>query len=159
VHTGSLAGTIVVRRGTVATSPAPVVRIPTHASPATHQPAPTASAVLKAPAQNAKTKLADLRDQVLAAVQQAQGIAAAGTTGAIELATTTLNSSLAALGTTIDKVLASFGLKLPETAASPATPTTTAAAPSLPAIVLAPVQQVLSGVDALLSQLLHRRAG
>jgi RNA polymerase sigma factor (sigma-70 family) len=163
VHTGSLADTIVTRRGAVATAPAHVVSTPTPTPAATQQQqqAPTASApaAIKVPAQNARTKLTDLRDQVLAAIQQAQDIAAAGTTGAIDLATTTLNSSLAGLGTTIDKVLASFGLKLPEAVATPPTPTTTAAAPSLPATVLAPVQQVLSGVNALLSQLLHRRAG
>jgi hypothetical protein len=106
-----------------------------------------------------KSKLTDFRQQVLDAVAQAQTIAQSGTSGAITLATSTLQSTLAGLGTTIDKVLASFGLKLPETVATPAAPTTTTAAPSLPTTVLAPVQSILNGVDSLLSQLLGRSAG
>jgi len=44
-------------------------------------------------------------------------------------------------------------------AASAATTTTTTVAPSLSDTVLAPVQQILGGVDTLLSQLLGRPAG
>ena len=156
VNSTSLAGTVVARRESVATPTAPA------AAPAATQPqqapAVSAPAAKKAPVQAVKTELTDFRRQVLDAVASAQALAATGASGAIELATSTLQSTLAGLGTTIDKVLASFGLKLPATGTAPTT-TTTPSAPSLPQTVLAPVQQVLSGVDSLLSQLLGRLAG
>ena len=110
--------------------------------------------------QQAKAKLTDLRQQVLDAVQHAQAIAQGGASGAVALATSTLQSTLAgAAARRSTSVLASFGLKLPENVATPVAPTTAPSAPSLPTTVLAPVQSILNGVDSLLSQLLGRRAG
>ncbi len=154
----SLTGAIVTRHDAVATQPVPVVATPapSPAAATEHQQAP---AIKHAPVQQAKAKLTDLRQQVLDAVQHAQAIAQGGASGAVALATSTLQSTLAGLGTTIDKVLASFGLKLPENVATPVAPTTAPSAPSLPTTVLAPVQSILNGVDSLLSQLLGRRAG
>ncbi|MEA2156667.1 MAG: hypothetical protein QOE11_2807 [Solirubrobacteraceae bacterium] len=162
-HSRSVIGAgLLPRRETVATPPVPAAATPAPAPAATQQAPASAPVVKKAPAQNVTSKLTDLRQQVLDAVQLAQATAAGGGTGAVNLATQTLQSTLDSLRPTIDRVLATVGLKLPEPVATPApstTPTTAPSSPSLPDVVLAPVQQVLSGVDSLLSQLLGRSAG
>jgi RNA polymerase sigma factor (sigma-70 family) len=156
VHAPSFRSTTVAPRSpAVATTPAAGAP----AAPATPAPSVAAPQHAPAPATPKKTvtdKLGDLRQQVLDAIALAQATAAGGTAGAMDLATSTLNRTLGSLGPSIDRLLASVGLKLP--AAPAATPaTTTATAPSLPSTVLAPVQQVLSGVDSLLAKLLGRR--
>jgi RNA polymerase sigma factor (sigma-70 family) len=159
VSSTSLAGAVVAKRETVATATAPVAT-PAPA-PAATQPQQQQAPATSAPAvkqEAVKTKLTDIREQVLDAVTQAQAIAASGTSGAIGMATKTLESALAGFGTTIHKALASFGLSLPQNVPTTPTQTTTTAAPSLPTQVLAPVQQMLNGVDSLLSQLLGRLA-
>jgi hypothetical protein len=156
-----LSATVVAPREAVAT-PQPVVDTPAPAPAATQTQTqtPTTSTAGKPKAQTVKDKLTDLREQVLAAIQQAQAIAGGGAPGAIDLATKTLDSSLATLRPMIERVLASVGLSLPALTTSPTgtttTPTTTA--PSLPTTVLQPVQQVLDGVDSLLGKLFKSAA-
>jgi RNA polymerase sigma factor (sigma-70 family) len=159
VRTNSLSGTAVAPRRAAVATPHPVVRTPAPTPTATQHQTSTPT-VEKTPAPAAKQKLTDLREQVLAALQQAQAIATSGTSGAIDLATKTLQSTLGALSPSIDRLLASFGLTFPEFVATPTTSTTTTtAAPSLPQTVLAPVQQILSGVDSLLAKLFGRTSG
>ncbi len=161
VRSGSLTGTAVTRRAAVVT-PQPAVATPAPSPAATQQqPAATSTPVVKkTPVQGVKSKLTDLRQQVLDAVSQAQATAAVGTTGAIDLASKTLESTLGQLLPTINRLLASVGMKLPESVSTPAAPATPAtSSPSLPSGVLAPVQQVLSGVDALLGKLFGRTSG
>jgi RNA polymerase sigma factor (sigma-70 family) len=157
----SFSATTVAPRTQTPSAPASVVAPPPAAPAATQQTASVSTpTVKKTPAQNVKSKLTDLRQQVLDAVAQAQATAAGGTPGAVDLATKTLQSTLGTLYPTIDRLLATIGMKLPEPTAAPAasTPATTPSSPSLPQVVLAPVQQVLGGVDSLLSQLLGHRA-
>jgi hypothetical protein len=146
--------------------PHTVVRTPTPTPAATQhqtsQASPAAPAAKKAPEPVVKQKLTDLREQVLAAVQQAQAIAAGGSSGAIDLATKTLQSTLGALNPSIDRLLASVGLSFSDFVAKPSTAantTATTTAPSLPQAALQPVQQILSGVDALLAKLFGRASG
>jgi hypothetical protein len=66
-----------------------------------------------------------------------------------------VQGTLGALRPAIERILARVGLKLPQAAATPAPATPS---PSLPA-VMAPVQQMLDGVDSMLSKLFGRRVG
>ena len=100
-------------------------------------------------------QLSGIREQILAAYQQAQTTAGGGAPSALHSASTTLQGTLGALRTTIDRVLATIGLTLPAPTATPAPSSTTS--PSLPNL-LAPAQQILRGVDSVLSQLFGRRA-
>jgi RNA polymerase sigma factor (sigma-70 family) len=161
VRAQSFSGTAATPR----TQPAPAVATPppaaTPAAATQQQAAVSTPAARKTPAPSVKSKLTDLRQQVLDAVAQAQATAAGGTAGAVDLATKTLQSTLGALYPSIDRLLASVGVTLPQlTAPTTAPPPTTAtSSPSLSQVVLAPVQQVLSGVDSLLSQLFSRSSG
>jgi RNA polymerase sigma factor (sigma-70 family) len=161
VRRKSLSGTAVAPRRPAVAPAQPVVTTAPPAPTATHTQ--TSTTTSKPQAQSVKSKLADLREQVLAAVQEAQAIAAAGTPGAIDLATKTLDSSLAALRPMIERLLGSVGLSLPEYVSTPpadsTTPPSTTTAPSLPTTVLQPVQQVIDGVDSLLGKLFTRTAG
>jgi RNA polymerase sigma factor (sigma-70 family) len=157
VHTKRPSATVVTSHEAVAT-PQPVVNMPAPAPAATQTQTSTqtTTTAAKPQVQHVKDKLTDLREQVLAAVQQAQAIAAGGAPGAIDLATKTLDSSLATLRPMIERVLGSVGLSLPTLTTAPAgstTPPPTTTAPSLPTTVLQPVQQVLNGVDSLLGKL------
>ena len=164
-HTNSLSGTAVAPRRAAVATPHQIVRTPTPTPAATqHQTSAPAPAARKTSTPVVKEKLTDLREQVLAAVQQAQAIAAGGSSGAIDLATKTLQDSLSQMGPSIDRLLASVGLTFPEFVATPPTSTTTTppvttTAPSLPQTVLQPVQQVLNGVDSLLAKLFRRTSG
>jgi RNA polymerase sigma factor (sigma-70 family) len=125
-------------------------RAPVSAQPAKQDPATAAIA-----------QLTDIRKQVIDAIERAQSIAAAGSAGALQAASTMLQGTLGALRPTIDRILARVGLKLPQAAATPApvrTPTTPTATHSLPN-VMAPVQQMLDTVDSMLSKLFGRHAG
>jgi RNA polymerase sigma factor (sigma-70 family) len=164
VRTRSLSGTAVAAPQPTPAAPHPVVRTPAPTATATqHQVAARTPAEIKQPAaqEQTVTKVTDLREQILGAVQQAQAIAASGSAGAIDLANKTLQSTLGSLRPTIERVLAQFGLSLPASFATPSSSatTTTAAAPSLPAAILQPAQQVLSGIDALLGKLFGRTSG
>ena len=97
----------------------------------------------------------------LAALEQARSIAAGGSTFALQTANDLLQGTLGAVRPALERILASVGLKLPAAAATSApAPTTATATPSasLPS-VMAPVQQMLDGVDSMLAKLFGRRAG
>jgi RNA polymerase sigma factor (sigma-70 family) len=141
------------------------------ATPAAHQPAPAqappqpvssvtppaapvvAAPVVKTTADKAIDKLGRLRDEVQQAFADANAIAADGTQPALALATGLLDRTLGPLRGAIDGVLATLGLRLPESAAAPAP----VAAQATPANVLAPAREVLDGVQTLLQRLLGRR--
>jgi RNA polymerase sigma factor (sigma-70 family) len=127
--------------------PAPAATTP----PPTATP-PLAPAAAKAP-ETAVAKLGRLGDQVKQVLADATAIAADGTREALALATGLLDRTLAPLRATIDRVLASLGLSLPTSSAAPPAP----AAPAPTAHLLAPVQQVLGGLQSLLQQLLGQR--
>jgi hypothetical protein len=167
-------GMFVAPRGEqVATPPAPLAATPPPAAPAPapapapaaaqqqHQPqqAPAASAPAKKdPSKTAIGQLEDIRQQVVDALEQAQSIAAGGTVGAIDTANEMLQGTLGTLRPAIERILARVGLKLPQAAAAPAPPTTTTPSTPPPS-VMAPVQQMLDGVDTMLSKLFGRRVG
>jgi RNA polymerase sigma factor (sigma-70 family) len=141
-----------------ATRPTTATTVPAAAPapPATaqHAPAPTTPARPAAnPPQRAIDRLTDVREQVVAALAQAQAIAGAGTSGALERARATLHTTLGSLGTTIDRVLESAGLAPLGTTAAP--PPSATSSPST--ALVAPAQQVLDEVDAVLSRLFARR--
>jgi len=132
--------------------------VPPAAVPATRERATapaksdTSSAVpvVKTPEQVAAEKLAPLREAVQKAFADATAIASRGTTGALTLAKSVLDSTLGPLRIAINKVLAPLGMSLPSAAApqNPQGPATN---------VLAPVQFVLGAVSDLLANLLGRR--
>jgi hypothetical protein len=130
--------------------PAPTVATPHSTSPAA---LPAAPAAAPKPVETAVEKLDRLRKLVQQAFTDAQGVAADGTQESLALATGLLDQTLGPLRTSIDRVLATVGLRLPS-------PTAPAPAPSAPQTtttnVLAPVQQVLDGVQSLLQKLLGR---
>ncbi|MEY2441204.1 MAG: hypothetical protein QOJ46_630 [bacterium] len=136
---------------TVPAGPAPAAATP-QTTPAANPSSPTTTpAAVKAP-ESALAKLGRLGDQVQQVLADATAIAADGTQEALALATGLLNRTLGPLQTSIDRLLASLGLSLPDVAATPAP-----AAKTSTANVLAPVQQVLGGVRSLLQQLLGQR--
>jgi RNA polymerase sigma factor (sigma-70 family) len=161
VSTASLRGTAVAPHSAPAVAPPPAAPKPTPAPAATKPEPAAATPVAKTPPKEAvRDQLTNFREQVSAAFQQAQATAAVGTSSAMELATKTLQSTLSTLRPTIDRFLASVGLKLPETVATPAAPApTNNTGPSLPNVVLAPVQQILTGFDSLLGKLFGRASG
>jgi RNA polymerase sigma factor (sigma-70 family) len=126
------------------------------------EPAPSPSRPAKAdPAKTAIAQLTDIREQVVTALEQAQSIAAGGSALALQSANDMLQGTLGAVRPAIERILARVGLKLPVAAATPAPPpttTTTTPSASLPN-VMAPVQQMLDGVDTMLSKLFGRRVG
>jgi RNA polymerase sigma factor (sigma-70 family) len=168
LHSRAGTGTLVAAHRQTPATPAPQLPSATAPVPASPAPAPAAAPqqpaqqapdvprpAVKTPAQLAIQQLTDIREQVLAALQKAQTTAASGTASALQSANTTLQGSLGVLTTTIDRMLAAFGLKLPApTATRPGPPSSPPS--SLPNVV-APVQQVLSGIDSMLSQLFGHR--
>jgi RNA polymerase sigma factor (sigma-70 family) len=133
---------------TVRHDPAPVVAAPQVAAPAAHAPVAAAK-----PAETPLQRLERLRKEVQRAYADAQAVAADGSPDALALATGLLDQTLTPLRRSIQRVLATLGLSLPATApaAAPAASSTTVQA------VLAPVRQVLDGVQGLLARLLGRR--
>ena len=91
-------------------------------------------------------------EQVRRVIAQAQALAAGGTQNALSLATSMLQRPLGPLLTSMDRVLAPFGLKLP----SSATTSTTAGRTAL-ADLLAPVRGILDSVQQMLQRLFSRR--
>jgi len=128
---------------------------PASTAPAARAPASsdTSSAVpvVKTPEQVAAEKLAPLRDAVEKAFADAAAIASRGTTGALTLAKSILDSTLGPLRIAINAVLAPLGMALP--AASAPAPQTQSPATT----IFAPVQYVLSGIQDLLANLLGGR--
>ncbi|MCA1678903.1 MAG: hypothetical protein LC777_08155 [Actinobacteria bacterium] len=115
---------------------------------AANRPAPTAP--VRTPQELATARLAALADEVRRVIAKAQALAAAGTQNALSLATSMLQRTLGPLLTSIDRVLAPFGLKLPSSATS-ATADRTGLAQ-----LLAPVRGLLDSVRLLLQRLLTR---
>ena len=140
-------------------TPAPAAAVTPPAAPAPVQQQKENVATPKAPVKTAITQLTDIRQQVMNVVQQAQGIAAAGTSGALQAANDLLDSTLGSVRPTIDRILAMVGLSLPETTSAPAQTTTSTPATSLPNTILQPVQSVLDGVNSVLSKLFGRTSG
>jgi RNA polymerase sigma factor (sigma-70 family) len=132
------------------TAPAPSATKPSTSSDTTSKA--TTPAVVKTPEQKAIEKLAPLRDAIAKAFANAQALAASGTQGALSMATGLLDRTLGPLTTSINRILAPFGMKLPVWNA-----TSPASTPTSKTNVLASVQQVLSGVQNLLQKLLGRR--
>jgi RNA polymerase sigma factor (sigma-70 family) len=151
---------IAPRRETASAPPGPTApgaeREPTaaaapHTASAVTTPS-VAAPVVATTADKAIDRLRRLRDQVQQAYADADAIAADGTQEALALATGMLDRTLGPLRSAIDGVLATLGLELPGSTADPAP----GAAQSTPANVLAPVQQLLDGVQTLLRRLLRR---
>ncbi len=125
--------------------------------PATVDPPPPAAvaappAPATTPQRAAAGELQRVRDQILAALKDAQAIARPGTQGALTAANALIHTTLGSLGPMVDEVLASLGLKLPSRATTTPPPSSV---PSNPTVtnVLAPVQSLLSGVDGVLKRL------
>ena len=133
-------------------TPPPPAAKPPVSSP-TRPPAPKPPVAGKTPEQIAAAqKIQQIQAQIQAAIAKAQAAAAAGTPGALldanALVANTINSVQSMLG----DVLSPIGMSVPSsvanaTAYAPTRTSTTA--------VIVPVQQMLSGVDALLSGLLQ----
>jgi RNA polymerase sigma factor (sigma-70 family) len=161
----TLAQPVAVTAPAPARAPTPVAAQPQPQQQRQQQPQavaePAPSPPAKAdPAKTAIAQLTDIREQVVTALEQAQSIAAGGSALALQSANDMLQGTLGAVRP-IERILARVGLKLPAAAATPATPpttTTTTPSASLPN-VMAPVQQVLDGVDSMLSKLFGRRVG
>ncbi len=134
--------------------PAPVTQAdptPAAVTEAPPPPAATPATPTQTPEEQAIAKLDRLGDQVKQVLADATAVARDGTQEALALATGLLDRTLGPLRTSINRVLAAFGLALPDATAAPAQ-----AAPSPVTSILAPVEQVLDGVQSLLQQLLGR---
>jgi RNA polymerase sigma factor (sigma-70 family) len=136
---------------------APTVRKdapPAAAAPARPAPAVHTPVVAQKPVETAIEKLNRLQKLVQQAYADAQAVAADGSKDALALAAGLLDQTLTPLTASIKKILASLGLAVPDsiTAAAPATaPSST---PTTTTSVLAPVQQVVDGVESLIQKLL-----
>jgi len=165
VQTGGGSAASVAAHGSHATPSAPAAAAPSAGTtaPVTVQPAPAATsqqpsprpapAVAKTPRQVAAENLQRVRDQMLAAFQNAQTVAASGAQGALQTANSMVQSTLGSMRPVIERILASVGLRLP---ASSATPPAPASSPAITS-VLAPVQSLLGGIEALLAQMFGSR--
>jgi RNA polymerase sigma factor (sigma-70 family) len=130
----------------VAVQPAPAVT--------SQQPSPSpAPAVAKTPRQLAAESLQRVRDQILAAFQNAQTVAASGAQGALQTASSMVQSTLGSVRPVIERILAGVGLSLPSSAATPPAP---ASSPTITSL-LAPAQSLLGGIEALLARMFGSR--
>jgi len=134
--------------------PAPATQADPSPAAATPAPPPAAAAEPGAttPEDKAIAKLDNLGDQVKQVLADATAVAADGTQAALALAAGLLERTLGPLQASIDRVLSSLGLSLPVVAPPPAP----AAQDTSPTSVLAPIEQVLDGVQSVLQQLLGR---
>ena len=130
----------------VADEPAAAAR---QRSPAARSLAPAAPS--KTREELAKARLTRLADEVRRVIANAQTLAAGGTQNALLLAIGMLQRTLTPLLTSIDRVLAPFGLKLSSSATTSATASRTGLAD-----ILAPVRGLLDGVQLLLQRLSSR---
>jgi RNA polymerase sigma factor (sigma-70 family) len=165
VQTGGGSAARVAAHGSHATPSAPAAAAPAAGTtaPVTAQPAPAvtsqqpsarpAPAVAKTPQQVAADKLQRVRDQMLAAFQNAQTVAASGAQGALQTASSMVQSTLGAVRPMIERILASVGLSLPSSSAASPPP---ASGPTI-ANVLAPAQSLLGGIEALLARMFGSR--
>jgi len=130
----------------VAAQPAPAATI--------QQPSPRpAPAVAKTPRQLAAESLQRVRDQIMAAFQNAQTVAASGAQGALQTASSMVQSTLGSVRPVIERILAGVGLSLPPSAAPAPAP---AGSPTITS-VLAPAQSLLGGIQALLARMFGAR--
>ena len=118
-------------------------------TPAASSTAPTVSSRTRE--ELARARLARLTDEVRRIIANAQALAGGGTRNAMSLATSMLQRTLGPLLTSIDRVLAPFGLKLPSSATTGANTGGTGLAN-----LLAPVRGLLDSVQLLLQRLLGR---
>ena len=133
--------------------PAPKLAAPVTTTPVTPTPAAAAPAAMKTPEQVAAEKLQRIRDKIMAALTNAQDVAGSGVGGALAAASSIVQNTLDQVLPSIRRILASVGMSLPShTATAPPATTTEPTA----ANVFAPVQSVLSGVNALLQDLFGR---
>ena len=118
---------------------------PAATTPATQAPATS-------PRDAAAEELQRVRDQILAAFQDAQAMARPGTQTALAAANALIQTTLGSLGPLVNDVLATLGLKLPSGTTTTPPPSSV---PSNTTVtnVLAPVQSLLHGVDGLLKGL------
>ena len=143
-------------RGTAQTqamTPAPAVAAPnvTSQPAAAARPAPAA----KTSEQLAAERLERIRAQMLAAFNDAQAIANSGTAGALATANALIQDTLASVGPLLDQILDRFGIEVPSYTAP--TQTTTTSTPTTVTNILAPAQNLLSGINATLQNLFGRR--
>jgi len=134
---------------------APKPATPVTTAPVTPTPAAPAPAAMKTPQQVAAEKLQRIRDKIMAAFTNAQEVAGSGANGALAAASSIVQNTLDQVLPSIQRILATVGMSLPShtTTAPPATTTTETTA----ANVFAPMQSVLSGVNALLQDFFGRR--
>jgi len=132
--------------GSAADEPAAAV---TPRIPAATRSAPKAATMT--PEALAKARIAQLSERLRQVIADAQAVAASGTQNALSLATSMLQRTIAPLLTSIDRVLARFGLRLP----SSATPSATGGRTGL-ANLLAPVRGILDSVQQMLQRLFSR---
>lgn len=112
---------------------------------------PAAAAPTRTPEELAKARIARLIEAVRRAIADAQALAAGRTQNAMSQATSMLQRTLGPLLTSIERVLAPFGLKLPSSATVSATTGRTGLEK-----LLSPVRGLLDNVQLLLQRLLNR---
>ena len=161
VRTAAGSAASVAARGSHVTPsmPAPAAPAAGTTAPVAAQPAPPATspqpaarpapAVAKTPQQVAADQLQRVRDQMLAAFQNAQTVAASGARGALQTANSMVQSTLGSMRPMIERILAAVGLSLPSSSAAPPP---AASAPTI-TNVLAPAQSLLGGINALLAKM------
>ena len=143
-------------------TPPAAATAPAASAPATHPvtapppaPKPAASTAPKTQEQIAADQLQRIREKILAAYKDAQSIAGSGTQGALQTANSLIQSTLSQVQPMLQKILATFGLTWPTSSGT----TTTAPAPSPTTSttslsnILAPAQNLLSGMNSLLQNL------
>lgn len=120
------------------------------ASPA---PRPAATVTAKTPQQLAAEQIQRIRDKILAAYQDAQTIAGSGTQGALQTANTLIQNTLGQIMPSLERILASFGLTLPSSSTTTAPAPSTTTSTTTTTNILAPAQNLLSGMNSLLQSL------
>ncbi|HEV2777285.1 MAG TPA: sigma-70 family RNA polymerase sigma factor [Solirubrobacteraceae bacterium] len=118
-------------------------------APAASRSAPTAPAAT--PEELAKARIARLTERLRQVIADAQALAAGGTQNAMSMATSMLQRTVVPLLTSIDRVLARFGLRLPSSATASATAGETGLAK-----LLAPVRGILDSVQQMLQRMFSR---
>ena len=145
----------VARSRPLAPAPAVTAPPPTAARPAPATlPAPSAA---RTDEQLAAERLERIREQMLAAFGDAQRIADSGTGGALATANALIQDTLASVRPMLDRILATFGLELPAGTMPSQTTTTTTSTPTTVTNILAPAQNLLSGINTTLQNLFGRR--
>ena len=143
---------VIVRRGDASALLPAAAPTAERESAVTAQPTPSTSTVTPSPApspETAITRLGRLREQIRQVLANAQTIAAGGSQDAFTQVSGLLSSRLSPLLTSVNRVLAPFGLRLPSLSTAP-----TSGGLSN---IFSSVQGLLGGVERLLAQLLGQR--